>query len=329
MSRVAHQRKRSAPMGAALISAMALVMVVTSLTVGLAWLGYSAIARLENQRDAGQAKLLAQAMMDYARWILSSDLRGAMGGSATLDHLSEPWAQPIPHSRLSSLMGAQMTDQDQRQFGQAAISGRMLDEQSRFNLESLVKADGVDARAADRLARLSRAAGLSGQEHDALVEQVLALARQTRLDGSGRRRLLDPGAVSVWQHFERNVLPTLGLDVPQQQALLQWLTWLPERTPINVNTASAEVLQAVLEMDSIATAQRIVAQRDRIPFRSLAEFTSFMPPGQSFETVQFDMKTKYFRAIGYAQFGRAEQAFEVLLRREGGRVSVVDYVVLD
>jgi type II secretory pathway component PulK len=96
-----------------------------------------------------------------------------------------------------------------------------------------------------------------------------------------------------------------------------------------VNTASAEVLQAVLEMDSIATAQRIVAQRDRIPFRSLAEFTSFMPPGQSFETVQFDMKTKYFRAIGYAQFGRAEQAFEVLLRREGGRVSVVDYVVLD
>jgi hypothetical protein len=33
--------------------------------------------------------------------------------------------------------------------------------------------------------------------------------------------------------------------------------------------------------------------------------------------------------VGYAQFGRAEQAFEVLLRREGGRVSVVDYVVLD
>ena len=321
--------RRVAPRGAALISAMALVMVVTSLTVGLAWVGYSAIARLENQRDAGQARLIAQAMMDYARWILTSDLRGALGGSATLDHLSEPWAQPIPHSRLNSLLGAQMSDQDLRQFGQAAISGQLADEQSRFNLEALVKADGLDARAVERLARLSRAAGLSGQEHDALVEQVAALARQTRLDGAGRRRLMQPGAVSVWQHFERSVLPGLGLGETQAQALRQWLTWLPERTPVNVNTASAAVLQAVLEMDSVATAERIVAQRDRIPFRSLAEFTAFMPPGQSFETVQFDMKTKYFRAVGYAQFGRAEQAFEVLLRREGGRVSVVDYVVLD
>ena len=329
LSRAIPRPNGSVPRGAALISAMALVMVVTSLTVGLAWLGYSAIARLENQRDSGQARLLAQAMMDYARWILTSDLRGAMGGSATMDHLSEPWAQPIPHSRLNSLLGAQMTDQDLRQFGQASIAGQMVDEQARFNLEALVKADGLDARAADRLARLTRAAGLSSQEHQALLEQVLALVGQTRLDGAGRRRLVGAGEVSVWQAFEQRLLPGLGLEGPQQQALRRWLTWLPERTPINVNTASAEVLQAVLEMDSLSTAERIVAQRDRIPFRSLAEFTSFMPPGQSFETVQFDMKTKYFRAIGYAQFGRAEQAFEVLLRREGGRVSVVDYVVLD
>lgn len=308
---------------------MAMMMVVTSLTVGLAWLGYSAIARLENQRDSGQARLIAQAMIDYARWILTSDLRGAMGGSATLDHLSEPWAQPIPHSRLNSLLGAQMTDQDLRQFGQAAISGQMVDEQSRFNLEALFTAQGVDPRAANRLERLTRAAGLSSAQHEQLIERLSQTFAQTRIDGAGRRRMLTPGAVSIWQHLERELIPSLGLEEDSRLALLQWLTWLPERTPININTASAPVLQAVLEMDSSPTAERIVAQRDRIPFRSLAEFTSFMPSGQSFETVQFDTKTKYFRASGYAQFGRAEQDFQVLLRREGGRVNVVDYVVLD
>lgn len=321
--------ERRSPRGAALIAAMAMMMVVTSLTVGLAWLGYSAIARLENQRDSGQARLIAQAMIDYARWILTSDLRGAMGGSATLDHLSEPWAQPIPHSRLNSLLGAQMTDQDLRQFGQAAISGQMVDEQSRFNLEALFTAQGVDPRAANRLERLTRAAGLSSAQHEQLIERLSETFAQTRIDGAGRRRMLTPGAVSIWQHLERELIPSLDLEEGSRLALLQWLTWLPERTPININTASAPVLQAVLEMDSSPTAERIVAQRDRIPFRSLAEFTSFMPSGQSFETVQFDTKTKYFRASGYAQFGRAEQDFQVLLRREGGRVNVVDYVVLD
>ena len=318
-------RPRQPPRGAALIAAMALVLVVSSLTVSVAWLGYSAIARVENQRDSGQARYIAQTLMDYARWILGSDLRGAMGGSAVMDHLSEPWAQPIPHTKLQSLLSGQLSVDEMRQFGQAAISGQIHDEQAKFNLENLVQSGVMDETRAKALQAALVRSGVSSSTAQAVLKGVETLLAQTSLDGSGRRRLIRAGEASVWQAFDGQVLSTLGLEVHERARVHSLLTWLPERSALNVNTASREVLTLLMPGEAAGLAERIVAQRDRIPFRSLSELSAFLPPGQQLDMSQFDTKTKYFRAQGYAQFGRAEQAFEILLRRETGRVTIVDH----
>jgi general secretion pathway protein K len=304
---------------------MALVLVVSSLTVSVAWLGYSAIARVENQRDSGQARYIAQTLMDYARWILGSDLRGAMGGSAVMDHLSEPWAQPIPHTKLQSLLSGQLSVDEMRQFGQAAISGQIHDEQAKFNLENLVQSGVMDETRAKALQAALVRSGVSSSTAQAVLKGVETLLAQTSLDGSGRRRLILAGEASVWQAFDGQVLSILGLEVQERARVHSLLTWLPERSALNVNTASREVLTLLMPSEAAGLAERIVAQRDRIPFRSLSELSAFLPPGQQLDMSQFDTKTKYFRAQGYAQFGRAEQAFEILLRRETGRVTIVDH----
>jgi hypothetical protein len=56
----------------------------------------------------------------------------------------------------------------------------------------------------------------------------------------------------------------------------------------------------------------------------LAEISSLIPPGTVIDTSFFDTQTSLFRMKGYAQFGLAETSFIVLVRRSGGKVSVVD-----
>ncbi len=86
------------PRGAALVTVMALVAILASLSVSLAWLGYQAIARIQAQRDAGQADQLAQAVIDYGRWVLWADSRqrrwffgdGSPCRAVGTDHSAQP-----------------------------------------------------------------------------------------------------------------------------------------------------------------------------------------------------------------------------------------------
>ena len=61
----------------------------------------------------------------------------------------------------------------------------------------------------------------------------------------------------------------LGLPAATVAALQAHVTLLPVRTPVNLNTASAEVLQAVLPGLSRAAAEQLVARRARQPFAQL------------------------------------------------------------
>jgi hypothetical protein len=49
-----------------------------------------------------------------------------------------------------------------------------------------------------------------------------------------------------------------------------------------------------------------------------------IPPAAGIDISQFDTQTEFFRMQGYAQFGLAETSFTVIVRRSGGKVSVMD-----
>ena len=308
------------PKGIALVSVMALVAVVAALSVSLAWLSYQAIARTQAQRDAGQANELARAVIDYGRWVLWSDARGAAGGSSVMDHLSEPWAQFIPHSRLDQLLGPQMNAQDQARFAAAAISGLISDEQSRFNLARLFKDDGT--LRPEGLAQIERLFVLLGVRTDQSSELIGGLQSLGKPDIEVEGMVEESGR-SRWAQLQQLVRADRSLMEDQRRLLLDHLTWLPKVSRININTVAPEVLRALAGDGESRLVDDLIERRDRIPFRTPAEVAALVPPNAGFETALLDTQTSYFRMQGYAQFGMAEESFLVIVHRTGGKVSVI------
>ena len=56
-----------------------------------------------------------------------------------------------------------------------------------------------------------------------------------------------------------------------------YITLLPVRTPVNVNTAPKEVLAAVIPGLDLASAERLVQARQRDPFRNLQQVQALLP----------------------------------------------------
>ncbi|HET6789175.1 MAG TPA: type II secretion system protein GspK, partial [Aquabacterium sp.] len=64
-------------------------------------------------------------------------------------------------------------------------------------------------------------------------------------------------------------LTWLGLDAGTLEKLRPYLTLLPEKTQVNINTASKEVIAAVIDGLDLARAARLVQARQRNAFKSV------------------------------------------------------------
>lgn len=315
------RRRHGAPEGAAVITALVLVLVVTALSAGLAAMGHAAIARAQVQRDAGQAAYVAEAARDYARWILLADQRGFAGSSATMDHLLEPWAQNLPRTRLDLLFGAQLSAADRDRFAAAYLSGGLLDAQSRFNLQNLVSAGEPQPLQLAAFQRLCQSLGMPEAETAALIQRLLPRVLQSPdnpiVPSDGGRPL------GAWPEKEQLLDSVTWSSPAQRLAFEAEVDWLPGRTLVNANTASARVLQALLPGLANDAVQQFIAYRERIPLRSESELAPLMPGGVTVPPNTFSTQSNFFRLEGVAQFGQAERVFEFLLRRQTDRVVVL------
>jgi general secretion pathway protein K len=95
------------------------------------------------------------------------------------------------------------------------------------------------------------------------------------------------------------------------------VTALPQATPINVNTAPAEVLAAAVADLPLDQAQALVTARKGRHFKDLADFRARLPKTvtQVNEAV-VSVSSRYFLVAGHARFGRAKVGYEALLERE-------------
>jgi general secretion pathway protein K len=87
---------------------------------------------------------------------------------------------------------------------------------------------------------------------------------------------------------------------------------------VNVNTAPREVLAAVVEGLDLGGAERIVQQRQRQPFRSLAELQSLLPQGQEPNAQRLAVNSQHFHVAGRLRLEqRVLEERSLLLRRDG------------
>ena len=108
---------------------------------------------------------------------------------------------------------------------------------------------------------------------------------------------------------------------PEMVARLRpFVTVLPTVTAVNMNTASAEVIAAVVPGMSLSSAQAFVARRQTVFFHNVGDVQLALRGAGvqqvSIDPNQFDVNTNYFLIHGRVQHERAEVDRTTLVYRD-------------
>jgi general secretion pathway protein K len=270
--------------GAALLTAMIIVTLVATLAAAMVWQQWRAVQVEAAERARAQSAWILSGALDFARLILKEDLRS---GRPTA--LTEPWATPLAEARLSTFLAVDKSNADDGP--EAFLSGNIADAQARYNLLNLVvprqgtTAAAVDPLELETLERLCQTVGVESG-----IALRIANGLRDALDSTSAAAPLMPGSVSQ--------LTWLGLDAASVQALQPYVVILNVQTPINVNTASQEVLAAVIKGLDLATAEHLVQTRQRTPFKDITVAFAAQIPALAPLTPRLDVRSSYFEVRG-------------------------------
>ena len=303
-------RARCRQGGAALLAAMLTVTLVATFAATALWQQWRSVEVEAAERTRIQSAWILIGALDWSRLILIEDSRA--GGA---DHLAEPWAVPLEEARLSTFLAADrnVTQIDDAGGGEEAfLSGQIIDLQSRLNLANLVSGDTVNEAALAQFERLFAQLGLPPAELTALVQAL----RQAQAPGNENTDApLMPQSPSQ--------LAWLGL-APRTLALLApHITLLPERKPVNLNTAGAEVLMATLRGLDRAGADRIMAVRQMQPFRSVDDVKKLLGEQIEVSGSEHGVASSYFEVHGRLRMGPTVVQERSLVRRMGLEATTV------
>jgi general secretion pathway protein K len=208
------------------------------------------------------------------------------------------------------------------------VQGLIVDQQGLFNLNNLVQ-NGVSSPAdLARLQRLLSTLGLPPELANALVDWMdtdsVPMATGGAEDGYYANLPKPYRAANRPLAELAELLWVQGFDAQSIRRLAGYVTVLPERTQVNVNFASAEVLSAMIPGLSLQDARQIVAARKDHPFTTVAEFVQKLPAnlGQGF-SAELSVNSRYFLVEGRAVQKQAEFSAQALLVRQNVWPTVV------
>ncbi len=290
-------------LGAALLSAMLTVTLVATFAAAALWQQWRSVEVEIAERGRVQVAWLLIGALDWSRLILRLD-----GRAATTDHLAEPWAVPLEESRLSTFLAADknntggLTAEEQVD---AFLSGGMVDAQSKLNVFNLISAGQVSAPDAAAFERLFELLNLPAPELDDFVIK-LKDALQTNA----------PTTAPLMPQRVRQ-LTWLGLRPATLAKLTPYITLLPERTTVNINTAAAEVIYASAPGLQLADAKLTVSARESAHFTSIADAATKVPAlsGKLQET-QHSVATRFFEVSGRIRLEQTVVEEQSLVQRD-------------
>jgi general secretion pathway protein K len=195
---------------------------------------------------------------------------------SSVDHLGEPWALRVPPVPVDN----------------GELSGRIEDQQGAFNVNNLYRNGKLSPTHVAQFRRLLEILGLP----DSLADAVLAL----------NRPLIDVAELAL--------VP--GFDAAVRARLRPFVTALPRFSSVNVNTATPEVLAALVRDLELEDARAMAEQRNRAHFRNLSEFLMQLPPGAAVDGNDITTASQYFIATVRVTIGEAQARGTALLARE-------------
>ena len=286
--------------GIALVTAMMIVAIAAAIAAQIAFAHQIWFRQMENVADRDATDWLRRGALHWASLALLED-----AAQNPIDHLGENWAMALPTLPVEG----------------GAIRVSIEDAQARFNLNSA--ADPASLRVLQRLLEVLR---LDPQLANAVADWIDpdSEARAGGAEDIDYLNLNPPYRAANRPMASVDELRLVrGFDAQTARALLPYVTVLPVATnTINVNTASPQVLAALVDRLDLPTAQRIADARVGKPFNNAGEFNSkllpLLPPAAG-----MSVKTDYFLVTLDTSIGRHERHSEALLQRDANRSTTV------
>ncbi len=310
-------RRRQA--GAALLMAMLTVTLVATFAAAALWQQWRSIEVETAERARVQSGWILTGALDWARLLLREDARP---NGSTVDHLGEPWAVPLQEARLSSFLAADKgsaTVDLGPEVMDAFLSGQVIDLQSMMNLTNMIDPKGTPLPdQVESFANLFRLLGLPGPELERLKENLRFAVASTATKQPSAQAPLPPQKVEqlLW----------LGISAQTIATLQPYVTFLESRTPVNVNTAGAEVIAAAAGVD-LSQAQALVQRREKAHFKTADEayniLGSVVGSASRSQGVGLDVKSSFFEVRARLRLDQLLVEERAVLRRDGVEVRVV------
>ena len=298
--------------GAAILTAMLTVVLVASLAASVLWQQWRAVEVEAAERARAQAVWVLTGALDWARLILRED-------KGDTDHLAEPWAVPLEQARLSTFLAADRSsytlDEDATQG--AFLSGQIIDLQSRLNLTNLVLQAGTEVESGHHaFIRLFDVLNLPANELTVMVEN-LRLMKDKNVD-SPKNSVLPLAPQDIDQ------LIWVGLSTSTIEQLRPYVTVLPAATPVNLNTAPAEVIYACVPAFEMVDAVRLVRARGAVPLAKWEDVQKASGNAAAkLEEAMHSFASSYFEVRGTLQLEQVTVQEQSIVRRDGKTVTTL------
>lgn len=249
--------------------------------------------------DHVQAEELVTAGGDWTRAMLYDDRRA----SGEVDHPGEPWALRLPPMP----------------FENGELAGHIDDQQGLFNLNNLVQNGKLDVAQYARFQRLLSILGLPAELADALADWIDIDGRPQSAGGAEDAyygALGNPYLTANRPLIDLDELALVrGFDASVRARLAPFVTALPAATALNVNTASAEVLAAVIDGLDLDSARILVARRSGAFYRNNADFLDQLGQGATVPNQDIRVGSDYFLVTLRVTYGKTLARGQLLLAR--------------
>ncbi|MET0281472.1 MAG: type II secretion system minor pseudopilin GspK [Steroidobacteraceae bacterium] len=301
--------KRRRERGVILISVMVLVALAAVVATGMFFDTAMMARRSAGTFSMEQALLLGQGAESLAAFGLTQDKNST-------DSPDEPWAQPYGPVEVAP---------------EVSLEALVLDQQGRFNLNSLVNDKGRDENAYKVFTRLLQLLQLDTRLADKLVDWIDAdVIPQPEGGEDGLYLSQDPphrtGNVAVTSISELQQLPDFTREM--YLTLAPHVTALPPSVrTINICAADGVVLDALLALgaDTGRTEYSVLQPAELATRRARGCFPRqgvFAPDGGALKDYTTE-SSSWFRLQTWVRIGTAEFALYSLLYRTNGKVQPV------
>ncbi|MRW91002.1 general secretion pathway protein GspK [Duganella sp. FT80W] len=295
--------------GVAVVTALLLTTLAVTIVASLFWQQQVQVRSMENQRLRLQTRWILRGALDLSRLVLNQDVMD----SPLYTPLSGVWATPLEETRLDDYVERERL---QGENYAATLSGRMEDAQSRYNLSNLATGTTVNTAELAVFERLLTNLKLDTSQASA-VASLVASSQATSSTSSGSGNSSDSETMGMVRADD--LLAVSGFTPAAIETLRNYVIVLPTTavTPLNVNTAPAEVLAALVPSLSLSDAAAMVSSRKTVYYRQKTDFTSLSQMSGKTVTASWDVRSDYFLAYSRVRLDRASLDTVSLLYRPG------------